>query len=176
MIPSIGSGTYIQTFRLHWQRVRYHLGLYLHALQDFYAHSNWVELGQSSLIDDGLNLFHIFVPFEKYKGFVIIQGEEAPSDVTLSRTDKVINVNSAGSEKQGLITGAVYAADDCPDDVTIGHWDSGFPGGNMPGENEKQDGLNKDHPGRLGHTQARAFTIQQTTHEWCRLLNLQNAS
>ena len=149
-------------------------GQLLHTVQDFYSHSNWVELGQTDLVENGLNLWHVFSPFEVYRGFVVIQGEDAPSGVTLSRTGKIITANMPDGVFQGLITGAAYTTDDCPDDVTIGHWDSGGLGGNWPGENERLDGLNKDANGRPGYSEARSLAVQQTTHEWCRLLNLEN--
>jgi hypothetical protein len=149
-------------------------GQLLHTVQDFYSHSNWVELGQTDLVENGLNLWHVFSPLEVYRGFVVIQGEDAPSGVTLSRTGKIITANMPDGVFQGLITGAAYTTDDCPDDVTIGHWDSGGLGGNWPGENERLDGLNKDADGRPGYSEARSLAVQQTTHEWCRLLNLEN--
>src|SRR5919112_1915429 len=53
-------------------------GLLLHPVQDFYAHSNWVELGRKDLVESNSDRKWPFLkPFEEYKGIIILQrGDE----------------------------------------------------------------------------------------------------
>lgn len=155
-------------------------GQVLHPAQDFYAHSNWIGLGKSGLIDDSFNKWTILNPFTTVKGVIIVQGEN--SDVTAagytaSRTDKVVTMTNSSGSFHGLISGSTYATDDCPDSVEMGHWDEGWISGSWPpdkslGESGYGTGLNKDSASRPGFTTARALAIEQTEHEWCRLVNL----
>ena len=40
-------------------------GRSLHAVQDFYAHTNWIELGGDSLVDASLEAFPVFNPYAR---------------------------------------------------------------------------------------------------------------
>ncbi|HYZ95793.1 MAG TPA: hypothetical protein VE524_04195 [Nitrososphaeraceae archaeon] len=51
-------------------------GMLLHPAQDFYAHSNWVELGRNDLIDNGDGKWIVLKPFQEYKGVSIVQVED----------------------------------------------------------------------------------------------------
>jgi hypothetical protein len=149
-------------------------GKILHTAMDFYAHSNWVEIGRSDLIDDGEGLWTVLHPFQLVKGVFIIQGEEKdiPPGLQLDRRTfgKVIYVTAAdGKVYPGLISGTIpYEPDDCPNkyggkDIAVGHWDL------LSGHGQ---GLNKDKPGRDGHEKAVELATAQILHEWCRLVNL----
>jgi hypothetical protein len=142
-------------------------GLLLHPVQDFYAHSNWVELGRKDLIDNNDEKWTVLKPFQEYKGIIIVQGDDEDDndddnkadihmDYTLSRTGKVVYVSSQSYENRpGLISTVYESSNYCPEDIALDH-----------------DTLNKDIPDRAGYPQARALAEAQTIHEWCRLLNL----
>jgi hypothetical protein len=142
-------------------------GLLLHPVQDFYAHSNWIELGKKDLIDTNDGKWTVLKPFQEYKGVIIVQGEDEDEDdddnkadihmdYTLSRTRKVVYVSSQSHENSpGLISTVYESKNYCPEDIALDH-----------------DTLNKDIPDRVGYPQARALAEAQTIHEWCRLLNL----
>jgi hypothetical protein len=149
-------------------------GLLLHPVQDFYSHSNWVELGRNDLIDNNDGKWTVLKPFQEYKGIIIVQqgeDEENKEDddnnkddihigYTLSRTGKVVYVSSQTYENRpGLISTIYESSNNCPEDIALDH-----------------DTLNKDIPDRVGYSQARALAEAQTIHEWCRLLNLMKLS
>jgi hypothetical protein len=141
-------------------------GQVLHAIQDFYSHSNWVELGQTTLIDRGTGLWSPLTSYSLHNGVLLVQGEdETPfgRDSSLRRSGKVVFVNTGSSPPaslppgtyKGVISGTFGPVDDCPDNVSLSHGD-----------------LNKDTPNRPGFKDARELAVKQTEHEWCRLVNL----
>jgi hypothetical protein len=151
-------------------------GLLLHPAQDFYAHSNWVELGRNDLVDDGDGKWIVLKPFQEYKGVIILQVEDkndilqvedkndilqvedkndTPEGYTLSKNGKVVDVSSQSGNHPGLISTTVRDKDFCPEDVALDH-----------------DILHKDNSDRPGYDQARVLAKAQTIHEWCRLTNL----
>jgi len=139
-------------------------GLLLHPIQDLYSHSNWVEIGRTDLIDDGLDKWNILHPFDFIKDVYIIQGEnrEIPNGYMLgSSGDGIVTVSNDAGSHFGLITGSFghpYLPDQCPDLVAISHGD-----------------LNKDEPyfGKEDlFNNAKNLAIEQTKHEWCRLVNI----
>lgn len=133
-------------------------GMLLHPAQDFYAHSNWVELGRNDLIDNGDGKWIVLKPFQEYKGVIILQVEvknDIPEGYTISENDKVVDVSSQSENHPGLISTTVRDKDFCPEDVALDH-----------------DILHKDNSDRPGYDQARALAKAQTIHEWCRLTNL----
>jgi len=140
-----------------------YFGKLLHPVQDFYSHSNWVELGKHELIDDGLSAWNAMQPFTVVKGVFIVQGEDyeepyIPPGFRLTLVSRTNEVYVNGNP--GLISGSSgHSSDDCPDDVTVNHGGSGH------------GGLNKDSLGRVGYQQARWLATDQTVHEWCRLVS-----
>jgi hypothetical protein len=146
----------------------------LHALQDFYAHTNWVELGGSTLVDDSLAAFPTLRPYSTIasSGFVVIQGPK-PKKAALERDEDAAYPESAvvtvklGKARRalGLISGTVdyEAGNYCPRPVAMTH-----------------EELNKDKTSNVGreqqHEAARALAILQTEHEWCRLSELTRAA
>src|SRR5215469_2479738 len=50
-------------------------GVVLHASMDFYAHSNWVELGKSNIIDNGDGLWNPLTPGANIGGLTVLEGE-----------------------------------------------------------------------------------------------------
>ncbi len=144
-------------------------GRSIHGLQDFYAHTNWVELGGTILVDTSVTLFPALSPYQKVPstGFVVVQGER-PKSTSLVRDDDaayptyaVVTVREKGKPSKGLISGTVdyEAGDFCPAQASLTH-----------------EQLNKDQStleGRTAqHYAAKSLAIQQTRHEWCRLQSL----
>jgi hypothetical protein len=138
----------------------------LHALQDFYAHSNWVELGGTALVDSSLTAFPVIEPYAAIPstGFVAIQGGKAKK-TALNRDEAapypasaVVTYKTKQGRVPGLISGTVdyEAGDFCPVSVAMTH-----------------DELNKDKSTLADRTaqyeSAKALAVSQTRHEWCRL-------
>jgi hypothetical protein len=171
-------------------------GVVLHTSMDFYAHSNWVNMGKTSLIDDGDGLWKVMRPGDNIGGAIVLEGEAKtndptnknflpyPATVDLSNpqvpmvhfgvgfiTEKV----GGGKESlPGLITGVLpsppysSAQVKCPLG-SIGHWDSlGVSAPLLGGP-----GLAKDTKD-AGITFYPALNLakRQVAHEWCRLVNL----
>jgi len=141
-------------------------GLLLHPVQDFYAHSNWVELGRTDLIESSSDSkWTVLKPFQEYKGIIIVQvgdkskGEhyDIPNGYTLNRDGKVVYVLTSNGTYPGLISGTSHKSNaNCPnEDIPLTHRE-----------------LNKDERSKKGYDKARALAEAQTINEWCRLLNL----
>ncbi|CAD6515621.1 exported hypothetical protein [metagenome] len=163
----------------NYQQASVEWGKLLHPAQDFYAHSNWLESGQGKLVDGTLQTWVILSPLSSVNGLVVIEGESS----NISPAFKPLTVDSyhvvtTGNGKKGLISGSAYGTDNCPDEITVGHWDGSIStNGNLPNFMLQSSpywgtGLNKDYPGRPSHETARALAKDQTLHEWCRLVNL----
>jgi len=153
-------------------------GRALHALQDFYAHTNWVELGGDVLVDESLGAFPVLKPYATVPtaGFVIVEGRK-PNHAALNRDagaaypeSAIVSVKLGGprhgqSRSPGLISGTVdyEAGDYCPASVAMTH-----------------DELNKDKSTLVDraaqYEAAKALATRQTEHEWCRLRALANKS
>jgi hypothetical protein len=141
-------------------------GLLLHPVQDFYAHSNWIELGRNDLVESSSDSkWPVLKPFQEYKGIIIVQvGEEhkgkhydIPNGYTLDRDGKVIYVSTSNGTYPGLIsaTTSEYNANYPSEDISIAHYE-----------------INKDSESREGYDEVRALAEAQTINEWCRLQNL----
>lgn len=151
-------------------------GQLLHPIQDFYAHSNWVEInrdsGQTKLFENTLLAWPRLVPRAIHSGVTLLQGEDADftnanfRNLTLRPNTPIVDLTRPdGTQSIGLMSGTVpYESDDCADSVAIAH-------GDLP-PTWSTGGLNKDKPDRPGFYEAQALAIRQTTHEWCRLVNL----
>lgn len=150
-----------------------HFARSLHAVQDFYAHSNWVELGGEVLVDQSTSAFPTLSPYSTIpsSGFVVVQGAK-PKNSALTRKDEapyptsaIVTVKLGAVRAKGLISGTVdyEAGDFCPPSVAMTH-----------------EELNKDEsttPGRAAqHEAAKALAIAQSRHEWCRLQALVQAA
>ncbi len=142
-------------------------GRALHAVQDFYAHTNWVELGGEVLVDDSLTAFPTLRPYSTIPstGFVVVQGAKPPKRTALARDEDaaypesaVVKVKIGKAWSPGLISGTVdyEPGNFCPRPVAMTH-----------------DELNKDKTSNADRVQqyeaAKALAILQTEHEWCRL-------
>lgn len=150
-----------------------HLGRSLHALQDFYAHTNWVELGGEALVDQSNAAFPVLGPYSSVPstGFVIVQGAKPKNTALTRKTDAnypnnaIVTVRARSLQAFGLISGTVdyEAGDFCPPAVAMTH-----------------EQLNKDQsttPGRAAqHEIAMSLATAQSRHEWCRLNALVQAA
>lgn len=138
----------------------------LHAVQDFYAHTNWVELGGQSLVDRSLGAFPTLAPYSTLatSGFIVVQGNK-PRHAALNRDEDaaypanaVVTAKLGATRAPGLISGTVdyEAGNFCPNSVAMTHTE-----------------LNKDKSTLVGraeqHEAAKTLAILQTEHEWCRL-------
>lgn len=140
----------------------------LHAVQDFYAHSNWIELGGTVLVDDSLTAFPTLTGYSTVPatGFVVVQGRRPKTPVTRNDhapypTSAIVTVGVGKQKRPGLISGTVdyEPGNDCPPSASMTHSE-----------------LNKDkisNPGRASQfLAAKSLATTQTTHEWCRLSEL----
>ena len=141
-------------------------GLLLHPVQDFYAHSNWVELGRNDILESNSDSkWTVLKPFQEYKGVIIVQvgdkskGEhyDIPNGYTLDPDGKVVYVLTSNGTYPGLISGTSHKSNaNCPnEDMYITHYV-----------------MHKDDRPRKGYDKARALAEAQTINEWCRLQNL----
>jgi hypothetical protein len=141
-------------------------GLLLHPVQDFYAHSNWIELGRNDLIESSIDSkWPVLKPFQEYKGVIIVQvGDERkgehydiPDGYTLDRDGKVVYVSTGNGTYLGLVSAASPKSNaNCPNgDISLTHRE-----------------INKDERSKKDYDKARALAEAQTINEWCRLQNL----
>jgi hypothetical protein len=148
-------------------------GLSLHIVQDFYSHSNWVELGAEGLVDDSMGPFPTMNGYALLapSGIQIVEGTP-PSQTAVYRPigapypdNAIVYAVTNGTKRLGLFSGSVdyEPGDKCPIQIRMNH-----------------DDLNKDNslnPGRVEQfTKAKALAVQQTRHEWCRLVTLTQAA
>jgi hypothetical protein len=144
-------------------------GQSLHTIQDFYSHSNWVELGAEGLLDDSLAPFPTLTGYSVLapSGIQIVEGTP-PAQTAVFRNvgapypkNAIVTTKTQGATRLGLISGSVdyEPGDKCPVNVRMTH-----------------EELNKDNstnPGRVAQfVEARALAVEQTRHEWCRLVTL----
>ncbi|NUQ79080.1 MAG: hypothetical protein HUU21_36620 [Polyangiaceae bacterium] len=144
-------------------------GTSLHIVQDFYSHSNWVELGAQGLVDDSLDAFSTLNGYDVLdpSGVQIVEGSPPPGTAVYKAVGKpypdnaIVHVVMNGTKRLGLFSGSVdyEPGDKCPLQIQMSH-----------------DDLNKDNsmnPGRAAQfIKAKSLAVQQTRHEWCRLLTL----
>lgn len=144
----------------------------LHAVQDFYAHTNWVESEAAGLLDESLGEWPELVPYSVLgpANLMVVEGAP-PAGTTVSRranaaypASAVVEVRRGAERWRGLISGSVdyEPGEYCPARVRMTH-----------------EQLNKDRTATAGrtlqHEQAKALATAQTTHEWCRLRALTRA-
>ncbi len=141
----------------------------LHVVQDFYSHSNWVELGATSLVDGSLTAWPLLSPYSSIdgSGILVVQGKPPAGTAVFRRKDEpypenaIVHVRVKGKPGLGLMSGSVdyEPGDFCPTQIRMTH-----------------DELAKDSSSDAGrvaqHEQALALATEQTGHEWCRLLTL----
>lgn len=143
----------------------------LHAIQDFYAHTNWVESEAVGLIDDSLGEWPELKPYTVLDSNLMVVQGAPPAGTRVSRNTRgaypasaAVEVRRGAERWRGLISGSVdyEPGEYCPAPVRMTH-----------------EQLNKDRTATAGrtlqHEQAKALATTQTTHEWCRLRALTRA-
>jgi hypothetical protein len=148
-------------------------GRWLHTTQDFYAHSNWVELGEGGLVDASFGLWPAWTPYEVLSpsGVGLVQGS-SPKRTSVTRhadapypQDAIVRVKTGPAAHPGVMTGTVdyEPGNYCPPSIAMTHAD-----------------LNKDFSDTAGReaqfVTAKALAVQQTSHEWCRLVSMTRAA
>ena len=163
-------------------------GMLLHAAQDFYSHSNWVEMNYKEphkkipIFANGIKEWPILTPWSLHNDVVIVQGKTNSKDfkqnfkeIIWSSADKRATiVTKDGKEKAGLVTGKVYYlrffyspfCHKCPRESKALHWDP------IHGVNEMHKDDKKSKNRLEYHDAAIDTAIAQTLHEWKRLVNL----
>ncbi len=129
-----------------------------HAVEDFYAHSNWVEDGQTMLVDSGLGMWNTLAPYSVVHGVMMVEGEDLHPVVspygtaTFTRSSHVVKVSfTGGATFAGVISGS-WALEKIPDSVEVTH-----------------DYLNKDNSTKAFFQPAYDLGFKQSQHEFARL-------
>lgn len=164
-------------------------GRLLHQAQDFYSHSNWIEMSRADLIDDTYSYWNDIKPFSYTSNKNPVFSLEVPADgntkskfYSRNYNEKVIHVkeNNTSYPTIGLISGTYGnpSENKCPSDASIPHGSSIGPHFSLKDAEQLNDPneLNKDHPKRTGHAKAMELATEQTTHEFCRLVELTRAA
>ena len=134
-----------------------YFGRIVHPAQDFYSHSNWIEMGRNDLIDPYLGQWQVLRGYSETSHdnpvFVLEEDGNTHSDFSISKVGKDVQVFSKkwDARKSGLISGTFDAdLNKCPPQASIPH------GGKMKirfYNDESQDNageLNKDNPAIQG--------------------------
>jgi Bacterial TSP3 repeat len=143
-------------------------GQALHVIQDFYSHSNWIELGRTDLYEPGTGDWDVYDEWTEVRPGIVAISEDLPNGWSAQSSPQNFTpfvTTDTNATKFVLLTGAPDGTtdDDCLDSIMIGH-----------------EELNKDRDDGQGEHAlfAPAFDLakKQTSHEWCRLLHkLQDA-
>lgn len=152
----------------------------LHASQDFYAHSNWVEMRRTDLIDSTLGQWQVLNGYSESNNdssiFVLEEDGKTHQGINIRMTGKSVSVSHKDwdARKPALISGTFDAGTNkCPAKASIPHGAKVvFLRYSDVESLSEDDELNKDNPIHKGHAKARELATDQTTHEFCRLVNL----
>lgn len=94
-----------------WATATQQFGFILHAVQDFYAHSNWVESGEDDLLDAGDLEWTVLQPNAPVgRRMQVVQGELPGTAQVLERENHVLKLTGA-TRPLGLITGRYVNGD-----------------------------------------------------------------
>ena len=159
-------------------------GRLLHIVQDFYAHTNWVEMKRTTLVDQGYSYWTDIPSFSLNTGDNQVFSFEVQKDSKTNEllynkfANKIIRVKLGDNNYKdiGLISGTYGEPEEnkCLPGASVPHGSSVGPYFSFA-DNEKlnkPDALNKDHPKQKGHATARDLAVKQTEHEFCRLVDL----
>ncbi len=152
-------------------------GELLHPVQDFYSHSNWVEMGwKDHIVENGETSWSGFASWwplsnPKDQDVIVVEGD-LPSGWTMT-SGIVPKITGPFGEKAGLFTfhRGWKPGNECPDELKM--WK--HPQLNKDGDQNAQ------YAGDMAkyseyHNKAKSLAVTQTAHEWCRLLNKVDSS
>jgi hypothetical protein len=152
----------------------YRFGELLHPVQDFYSHSNWVEIGKDRIVENGTGYYWTaFVgwqPLFSADDVLVVQGDLPDGWSMTSDVVPIITSPSFTGQKIGLFTHgreAIKLGDDCPSETQ--DWNHDQLNKDDPNPDKYAGDLSK-YPGF--HVKAKSLAVSQTAHEWCRLLSL----
>ena len=123
-------------------------GEVLHTAQDFYAHTNWVEIAdelkfgvtQDTLIDPGFGLWSDLTPgklIDKTKVMTIQNHPNLNFPLTRDLQSHLVIVDNPSDNIVGLISGVAAnplnpgGFGSCPPNIALGHWDPYFLNGDI---------------------------------------------
>ncbi len=165
----------------------------LHAAQDFYSHSNWVELGftnpDRNLVDRGRESW-AGIPSDwrvvredviaaqqplppKWRMELLPPSSTGAANATTARAEFEARAKQAASGER--VPQVIDGSGRRFRMLVSGHGPVPNPWNTCPlAEPISHADLNKDNKTRHGYPEASKMAIGQTRHEWCRLLNLAN--
>src|SRR6185503_4036064 len=81
-------------------------GQMIHTAEDFYSHSNWVDTGQTTLIEPGVGFWNGLSPYSIHDGAMIVEGEEEhplgpDSSLSLNSNNKTVTVSTGSNPPDG---------------------------------------------------------------------------
>jgi hypothetical protein len=143
-------------------------------MQDFYAHTNWVESGPAGLFAPLLGDIPVIEPFSTLGGLVVLDDAHHPDGWSVHRPKSSVypasvkptakkNGNTFPTLFSGTTKGITASyPDSCPEQV----------------QEITHDYLAKDDPTlhSAEHLRAVDLALQQTKHEWCRFVDRVYAS
>lgn len=131
----------------------------LHTAEDLYAHSSWVNDGQTTLFDDGGGFWKPVTPYEVRDGIMVVEGPLPADTWSVSRDGLIVHVDTGSQVFTGVVTGQFDPTPaDCPPGAVITHAE-----------------LNKDDETRPLFAEAKALAVRQVRHEFYRLVQLVKA-
>ncbi|MDJ0662172.1 MAG: PEP-CTERM sorting domain-containing protein [Crocosphaera sp.] len=156
-------------------------GQLLHTVQDFYSHSNWVDYDPASvpLFDDKLGKWTEHKPYVSVdrggnigKLLILEGGNAAGRRFAIRGTGGLMRLVEVTGDPEGVTKGLVtggFPNDNsqnlAPVGARIGH-------GATLGAEDDLTTLHKDRAARTNFQAAFDAAINQTEHEWCRMLHL----
>jgi hypothetical protein len=151
-----------------------HFGLILHAVEDFYSHSNYVELYRAGyvkgLVDNGLDKWKVLTAYSKAgnnNNTLVLEYNLSPTFIPHIESNHIIRITTAvGKEYYGLISGTFGSENHCP--ISIPHYG---PNVSTPHFSSSAHlvyctdpvGLNKDEPCRIGFDTAKSLATDDKT-------------
>jgi hypothetical protein len=159
--------------RGHFALFAYSFGELLHPVQDFYSHTNWVEIGKDRIVENGWRSWWSFWrwhPLTSANDVLVVQGDLPKGWSMTSDIVPQITSPSFQDPKKGLFShGREFyrLGDDCPDETQ----DWNHVELNKDGPTPREYAGDRSRYSEF-HIKAKSLAVSQTAHEWCRLLNL----
>jgi hypothetical protein len=149
----------------------------LHPMQDFYAHTNWIESGKTTIFDAGLGRLPVIAPYSILGGLVVLDeyGQDDGQGWSVHSADKgveypksvLVTAKKQGTTWPALLSGAFPHALPAACPKIHGPGVTDISHGYLAKESELS---HPDYPDMFSN--AEILAAEQTTHEWCRLVSL----